>query len=95
MVNGHISGNLLLKVVFRESCLDMKYTISHIRSSLISLDTYMKSIKYDVPAFNTYIKSLLRLLNVRGEKTYNLLNNLAKEYKACAYKKFVKYIAIY
>ena len=93
MANGRISGNLLLKVVIRESSLVMKYITSYIRSSLASLDIYMKSIKDNAPAFNTYVKNLLQSLSKRGETTHDLLINLAKGYKACTDKKFVKYIA--
>ena len=80
MIDGRLLGNLLLKVVLRESGLDTKHTTSHIWSSLASLDVCIKMIKDNIPKFNTYDKGLLYSLNECRETTYNLLVNLAKSY---------------
>ena len=80
MINGHLSGNLLLKVVLRESGLDAKYTTTHVRSSLASLDAHMKSINDEISKFNACVQDLLRYLSERGETTHDLLINLAKGY---------------
>jgi hypothetical protein len=77
-VNGLPSGDLLLKVIVRESHLDTNATISTIRTKLSNLDTCMLSIGGDITKFNTYVKGLVEFLNARGETTTDLLINLFK-----------------
>jgi hypothetical protein len=91
-VNGFPSGNLLLKVIVRESHLDTNATISTIRTKLSNLDTYMLSIGGDITKFNTYVKGLVESLNARGETTTDLLINLFKGYLAVEDKSFNLYV---
>jgi hypothetical protein len=58
-VDGFPSGNLLLKVIVRESHLDTNATISAIRTKLSNLDTCMLSIGGDVTKVNTCVKGLI------------------------------------
>jgi hypothetical protein len=92
-VNGLPSGNLLLKVIIRESHLDTNATISTIRTKLSNLDTYMLTIGGDITKFNTYVKGLVESLNARGEITTDLLINLFKGYLAVEDKSFHSYVA--
>jgi hypothetical protein len=91
-VNGMPSGNLLLKVIIRESHLDTNATISTIRTNLSNLDTYMLKIGGDITKFNTYVKELIESLTARGEVTTDLLINLFKGYLAVEDKTFNAYI---
>lgn len=86
------SGNLLLKVVIRESHLDTNATTASIRNKLSNLDTYINTIGNDVLKFNSYVKGLLLSLKARGEKTEDLLTNLFKAYKSVSDQSFIKYI---
>lgn len=92
-VNGLPSGNLLLKVIIRESHLDTNATVSTIRTKLSNLDTYMLTIGGDITKFNTYVKGLVESLSARGEITTDLLINLFKGYLAVEDKSFNLYVA--
>ena len=85
------SGNLLLKVIVRESHLDTNATSASIRKKLTNLDRYLPTIGQDITKFNTYVK-LLDGLRSRGEVTNDLLINLFKGYSACSDKEFIEYI---
>ena len=52
------SGNLLLKIVVRESHLDTNATSASIRKKLTNLDRYLPTIGQDITKFNTYVKLL-------------------------------------
>eukprot|EP00978_Attheya_sp_CCMP212_P004226 scaffold9244_cov59-Attheya_sp.AAC.1 len=86
------SGNLLLKVMIRESHLDTNATTSSIRTKLSELNIYLPTIGSDITKFNQYVKLLLVALHSRGKKTEDLLTNLFKGYLAASDKVFVKYI---
>ena len=50
------SGNLLLKVIIRESCIDTNATTSTIRLRLSNLDRYLPTVGYDIAKFNQYLQ---------------------------------------
>ena len=58
-----VSGNLLLKVIIRESHLDTNTTTLSIRTHLSSLETYIIKIGSDITEFNGYMKFLIATLN--------------------------------
>ena len=86
------SGNLLLKVIIRESHLDTNATTQSIRMKLSNLDDYMLKISSNITQFNGYVKLLVRSLNARGQRAEALLTHLFKGYLAASDKNFVKYI---
>ena len=86
------SGNLLLKVIIRESHLDTNATTQSIRMKLSNLDDYMAKINSDITKFNGYVKILVRSLEARGQKAEALLTHLFKGYLAASDKAFVRYI---
>ena len=86
------SGNLLLKVIIRESHLDTNATTQSIRTKLSNLDRYIVTIGNDITKFNGYVKGLVQSLAARGERTEDLLSNLFKGYQAVADRNFLKYI---
>jgi hypothetical protein len=91
-INGYKSGNLLLKIIIRESHINTNATTSNIRTKLSSLDSYVLMIGQDITKFNGYVKLLIRSLQARGETTQDLLTNLFKGYAVCSDKEFVDYI---
>jgi hypothetical protein len=91
-IDEYKSGNLLLKVIIRESHIDTNATTSNIRTKLSSLDTYIHTIGQDITKFNGYVKLLIDSLQARGETTQDLLTNLFKGYAVCSDKEFVSYI---
>jgi hypothetical protein len=91
-VGGHLSGNLLLKIIVRESYLDTNATTSNIRKKLSSLDTYILTIDSDITRLNIHVPLLIDSLTSRGESTHNLLINLFKGYQAATDRTFVEYI---
>ena len=86
------SGNLLLKIIVRESHLDTNATSASIRKKLTNLDRYLPTIGQDITKFNTYVKLLIDGLRSRGESTSDLLINLFKGYSACSDREFIEYI---
>jgi hypothetical protein len=91
-INGYSSGNLLLKIIIRESHLDTNATTSSIRTKLSRLDTYIVTIASDITKFNGYVRFLIDSLAARGETSNDLLTNLFKGYGAATDKVFVDYI---
>ena len=86
------SGNLLLKVIIRESHLDTNATTQSIRMKMSNLDEYMSKINSNITKFNGYVKLLEGSLAARGQKSEALLTHLFKGYLAASDKIFVKYI---
>jgi hypothetical protein len=86
------SGNLLLKVIIRESHLDTNATSSSIRTKLSSLDNYIGEIGSDITKFNQYVMVLIDGLRARGETSTDILTNLFKGYAAATDKTFTDYI---
>ena len=80
--DNQVSGMALLKVIIRESHLDMNTTTNQNRTKLLSLDTYIVTINSDIGSFNQYVKLLLQSLTARNQTTNNLLINLFKAYDA-------------
>jgi hypothetical protein len=91
-INGLPSGALLLKVIIRESHIDTRATVRHIRAKLASMSTYLPTVNYNITDFNRYVRELLDSLHARGETTQDLLANLFEAYKTAADKDFVSYI---
>ena len=91
-INSLGSGNLLLKIIVRESHLDTNATSTSIRTKLTELDTYLPTIGHDITKFNTYVKLLVDGLRSRGETTTDLLTNLFKGYLSCSDRDFCDYI---
>ena len=86
------SGNLLLKVIIRESHLDTNATTQSIRMKLSNLDEYIVKIESNITKFNGYVKLLVNNLAARGQRTEDLLSHLFKGYQAASDKVFVRYI---
>jgi hypothetical protein len=78
------SGNLLLRVIIRESSLDNNANTSIIRTKLSKLDQYMPVCKGNIKIFNEYVQLQLHLLNARGETTDDLLVRLFTAYKVAS-----------
>ena len=86
------SGNMLLKVIIRESHLDTNATTQSIWMKLSNLDDHMMKISSNITQFNGYVKLLVRSLQARGQRVEALLTHLFKGYLAASDKNFVKYI---
>jgi len=91
-INDVPSGELLFKVIIRESYIDTNATTQMIRNRLSSLDTYLPSIGYDITKMNLYVSTLIEALAARGETSTDLISNLFKGYKSATDKKFIAYI---
>jgi len=91
-VKGMSSGNLLLKIIIRESHLDTNATTSTIRTKLASLDEYILTIGCDITKFNGHVKLLTDGLAARGQTTNDLLEFLFKGYGVVPDQEFRDYI---
>jgi hypothetical protein len=76
----------------RESHIDTRATVRHIRAKLSSLKEYLPTINYNIIEFNVYVRQLVQSLNARGEKIEDLLPNLFEAYKVAKDKDFINYI---
>jgi hypothetical protein len=91
--NGPVpSGPLLLKLIITQAHVDSRATVTHIRTSLTTLD--VKKIKLDsnIETFNVYVKAQIKNLSARGETTNDLLTNLFKGYKVANDVEFANFI---
>jgi hypothetical protein len=91
-VQGLSSGNLLLKIIIRESQLDTNATTSSIRTKLASLDLYIVTIGCNITKFNGHVKLLTDQLSARGQTTNDLLVFLFKGHGAVPDMEFKNYI---
>ena len=58
-INGKGSGNLLLKIIIRESHLNSNATTMVIHQQLSYLDTYINTVGCDITKFNVYVQNLI------------------------------------
>ena len=65
-INGKGSGNLLLKIIIRETHLNRNATTMVIRRQLSFFNTYINTIGCDITKFNVYDHNLLEGLASRG-----------------------------
>ena len=91
-IKGRPSGNILLKIIIRESHLDSNATTTLIRNQLSSLDYLITMFGCNITEFNPHVQLLLEGLASRGETTHELLSNLFKGYTAASDNTFTKYI---
>ena len=91
-VLGRSSGNLLLKIIIRESHLDTNATTSSIRTKLASLDIYILTIGCNITKFNGHVKLLTDGLSARGQTTNDLLVFLFKGYFAVPDMEFNQWV---
>ena len=73
--------------------IDTRSTVSTIRKSLNTLDTYMLSVNCDFEKFNQYVLLQKDALLARGEESSDLLTNLFTAYEAVEDPSFHLYIA--
>ena len=94
LVDGTTATNddMFLKVIIRNTTVDTRSTVFHIRENLNSQESYMASVKYDIEGFNQYVKAQMEALAARGESSSNLLILLFSAYMVVPDKKFVEYI---
>ena len=86
------SGNLLIKVMIRESYLDTNDTTSGISSKIANLHNYLPRVGHDISLLNMYVKKQVYLIRAGGEHTSDLLMNLFKAYVISSDRAFVRYI---
>jgi hypothetical protein len=92
MLGGKGSGPFLLKVIIMVSHVDIRATITSVRTKHSNLDHAMCEQDPDIEHFNDYVIGLVSKLHARGEQTQDLLVNLFKDYKACKDAEVVEYI---
>ena len=55
MVNGIPNGPLLFKLLMKKALIDTRATLTHIRTNLSNLDSYIVSINSNIELFNQYV----------------------------------------
>ena len=86
------SGPLFLKVLIRESHIDTRATVRHLRAKIASMSTHFTNIKCNVTDFNRHVRDLMDQLASRGEQSEDLLANLFEAYRSAPDRRFVQYI---
>ena len=81
-----------LKVLIRNTTVDTRSTVFHIRENLNNLEAKILEITYDIEVFNLYVTSQVEQLSACGETSSDLLINLFAAFLAVPDKKFVDYI---
>lgn len=89
---GVFSGNLLFKILMRESSVDSTSTLQLLQQRIQDLYLFMPTVSNDVVKFNIHVKKQIEALNARGHIPQNLLLNLFKAYLTCPDTKFNGYI---
>jgi hypothetical protein len=92
MIHDEPSGPLFLKVLIRESHIDTRATVRHLRAKIASMGKHFANIKYDVTEFNRHVRNLMDQLASRGEQSEDLLANLFEAYRSAPDKRFIQYI---
>jgi hypothetical protein len=90
--HGVHNGPCFLKVIIRNTTVDTRSTVFHIRENLNHLEAKMVDVSYDIEAFNLYVTSQIEQLAARGEVSSDLLINLFAAFMSVPDKKFVEYI---
>jgi hypothetical protein len=86
------NGPCFLKVIIRNTTVDTRSTVFHIRENLNHLEGKMLEVSYDIEAFNIYVTGQVEQLAARGESSSDLLINLFAAFMVVPDKKFVEYI---
>ena len=86
------NGPCFLKVIIRNTTVDTRSTVFHIRENLNHLEAKILELSYDIEAFNLYVTSQVDQLAARGETSSDLLINLFEAYMAVPDKKFFEYV---
>ena len=72
--------------------MDLRATVSFIRTSLTKLDNKMIELDSNVKTFNFYEKTQVKSLAARGDTSSDLLINLFKGYKVANDSEFLDFI---
>ena len=88
------NGPSFLKVlIIRNTTVDTRAAVFHIRENLNDLEAKMLDISYDIDVFNQYVTSQVEQLAARGETSSDLLIDLFAAFiMAVPDKQFVEYI---
>ena len=86
------NGPCFIKVIIRNTTVDTRSTVFHIRENLNRLEAKILEVSYDIEAFNLYVTAQVEQLAARGESSSDLLINVFAAYLAVPDKKFVEYI---
>ena len=86
------NGPCFLKVIIRNTTVDTRSTIFHIRENLNHLEAKILEVSYDIEVFNLYVTSQIEQLAARGESSSDILINVFTAYLAVPDKKFVEYV---
>ena len=92
VVNGRVSGVLLLRILIQRTSIDTNATTRFLREQLSTLPLLMDQVDSNIVAFNEKVQDIIINLDVRGETTHDLLPNMFQGYLAASDKVFVKYI---
>jgi hypothetical protein len=87
------NGPAFLKVIIRNTTVDTRSTVFHIRDNLNRLTSYIADeATYDIERFNQYVTSQMEQLSARGEVSSDLLVNVFAAYLTVPDRKFVEYV---
>ena len=71
-IKGRPSGNILLKIIIRESHLDSNATTTSIRNQLSSLDHFITTVGCDITKFKAHVQLILESTYINGSRRISL-----------------------
>ena len=91
-INGFEDGPCFLKVILTKFHVETNATNHHLRKCLMALPAKMMKLKFDIPAFNSYVQETVALLGAGGQTSTDLLVYLFDAYRKVEDKEFGDFI---
>ena len=86
------NGSSFLMVIIRNTTVNTRASVFHIRENLSNLEAKMLNISYYINEFNQYVTSQVKQIVACGETSSDQLISLFAAFMAVPDKKFVNYI---
>ena len=89
-VDGQFDGLLYFKAIIQTAQVDMRATVTDLKTKLLTLTNHMAEVESDITQFNSSVTAWEQSLHARDEevKSTDLLINLFRAYQACQDKEF-------
>lgn len=94
-INGMNEGAFFLKELITKTYVNTNATVDTICKSISKLDDTIKEMKFDIEAFNTYVKTQVNALLAHGIECSELITNLFSAYKEVRDDEFLHHVQMY
>jgi hypothetical protein len=94
-VNNMPDGVCFLKEIITKAYVDTNATVDTIQKAISRLDDKIKELKFDIKAFNAYVKVQVNSLAAHGIQCTELLTNLFAAYSQVQDAEFAQHVRLY